>query len=158
MPLQNGNPLVQATTGELALVGWAEAKAVLGDGPWFDDDADTTVKHLQGARVVPADGSTAVPLVFLGTDEKAAAEADKTLLVRDPAPALNDAHPPVFALDASSLNDEQLAALTAGGSREFVDARKAATRFGYWEAGVFAQAKSMVDWNARNKVRHSLER
>lgn len=82
-------------------------------------------------------------------------EEEKTLLIKDPAPELNKTNPPVFALDVSRLAADKLDALKNG--REFVDARKAAVGFEYWEAGVFAQAKSMVDWNTRNKVHSPLD-
>lgn len=121
-------------------------------GTWFEDDNDGSVKHLQGARKA---GTDTVPLVFLGTDERNVPEEEKTLLIKDPTPELNKTNPPVFALDVSRLSADKLDALKNG--REFVDARKAAVGFQSWEAGVFAQAKSMVDWNARNKARSPLD-
>lgn len=156
LALSNGAPLVSSATGQLALLSWAEAGPLLGggpgNGPWFEEDGEGKARHLQGARL-PESGP---PLVFLGTDERSALVTERTLLVRDPAPELNKSNPPVFALDASGLETAMLESiLKGGGGRDFVDARRAATRFGAWEAGLFAQARSMVDWNGRNKVRLS---
>lgn len=38
-------------------------------------------------------------------------------------------------------------------SYEFMEPRAATTQFTAFEAAIFAEARSMVDWNARNKVR-----
>ena len=148
--LSDGAPLVSTSDGSLALLGWDEVGPLLGGkdkgAPWFEADGEGKTRHLQGAR-----RKDIPPLVFLGTDERSASETERTLLVRDPSPSENTSNPPVFALDTSGLTPELLEPILKK-ERAFFDSRKAAMAFKPWEAGVFAQARSMVDWNARNKV------
>lgn len=55
------------------------------------------------------------------------------------------------ALD-TVLQNNQLA--KDGGQLKFSEARVAMNSMSWFDAAVFAEARSMVDWNARNKVLH----
>ena len=81
-------------------------------------------------------------LVFLGIDDRPDASASSV-------PAAVDPHAPkgvpYFALDAGSTDWD-----VEGG--EWGDPRPSASAMSGWEAGVFAQARAVVDWNVRNKV------
>ena len=74
-------------------------------------------------------------------------------MVRDPNPEMNEGSPPVWAIDATELGEDQLEVLKNGGEggREFADARSSASCWEAWEAGVFAVGRSLTDWNYRNK-------
>jgi hypothetical protein len=140
---------------------------------------EETIKHLQGGRL-PSESPIA-SLVFLGTDERLSER--QTLMTKksdhhqqqqqqqqrssspsaspssadEAHPERSSSNPPIFAvtlLPSSTIPPELRESLLKGGERDFVDSRAAAASgWGDWEAGVFAGARSMVDWNGRNKVR-----
>ncbi|KAL7412087.1 NUDIX hydrolase domain-like protein [Mrakia frigida] len=144
----SGQPLVSSSTKRISFLPLSLVLPLLGPAPHFRDDSNHTIKHLQGARAVGA-----VPLVFLGIDEKDVDESEKTLLVKDPHPDLNQSSPTVWAIDATNLGEKELAILTGGAgeeAREFADGRASSASWGAWEAGVFAVGRSLVDWNSRN--------
>ena len=67
---------------------------------------------------------------------------------------------PYFCVDVSGLEDALVVGVLEGGEGsgeegklEFVEPRAAAAGFTPFEAAVFAEARSMTDWNARNQVR-----
>jgi len=89
----------------------------------------------------------------LGIDEKDVKdEGEKTLLVKDPHPDLNQTSPTVWAIDATNLGEKELEILKGQGeeAREFADGRASSASWGAWEAGVFAVGRSLIDWNSRN--------
>jgi NAD+ diphosphatase len=83
--------------------------------------------------------------VFLGIDDRPDASKDSVPAKVDPQ------HPqgvPYFAIDAGM---EEWVIEGA----EFEDARASASSMSGWEAGIFAQARALIDWNCRNLVRLS---
>jgi len=81
--------------------------------------------------------------VFLGIDDRPDASKDSVPAKVDPQ------HPqgvPYFAIDAGKED------WVVEGA-EFGDARASASSMSGWEAGVFAQARALIDWNCRNLVR-----
>jgi NAD+ diphosphatase len=68
---------------------------------------------------------------------------------------------PYFSLDVSDVESDALDAVLQnnnGGQLKFSDARTAMTSMNWFDAAVFAEARSMVDWNTRNKARPDFER
>lgn len=82
-------------------------------------------------------------LVFLGIDDRPDASKDSVPAKVDPR---NPQGVPYFAIDAGKED------WVIEGA-EFGDARASASSMSGWEAGVFAQARALIDWNCRNLVR-----
>ncbi len=99
-------------------------------------------KYFQSARV-PA----SLPvLVFLGVDDRPSSDTHAT---QTPQDAQNPSGPPYFALDLPA--SAELPASAQGTPAAFSDARSAASHLSAYEAGLFAQARAMIDWNTRNR-------
>jgi len=81
-------------------------------------------------------------LVFLGIDDRPDASKDSVPAQVDPR---NPQGVPYFAIDADKED------WVVEGA-EFGDARASASSMSGWEAGVFAQARALIDWNCRNLV------
>lgn len=79
-------------------------------------------------------------LVFLGIDDRPDASSDSVPARVDPK---DPQGVPYFAIDAGKEDW-----VIEGG--EFGDARASASSMSGWEAGVFAQARALIDWNCRN--------
>ncbi|CED85528.1 NADH pyrophosphatase I of the Nudix family of hydrolases [Phaffia rhodozyma] len=158
LPFHGLQPLITQSTQSITFLSWQDVRPILGDGPFYKDDSAGTIKHLQGAQILPS-GRKAPKLIFLGTDEKNQSEHSKTLMTKEMDPTLNKENPPIFALDVTGLEQElgedgpslMDRIFLKQGERKWVDSRAAAVHFAPWEAGVFALARSMVDWNSRNK-------
>ena len=87
-------------------------------------------------------------LVFLGIDVRQTSSTPETDLQSGSASYIDLSNPPgtpYFAIDAGA-EEWQV------GDGEWGDARSSASSMSGWEAGVFAQARALVDWNVRNKV------
>lgn len=82
-------------------------------------------------------------IVFLGIDDRPDASETSVPAEVDPE---NPRGVPYFALDATNLDAD----LHGGG---YVEGRSAGTALSPWDAGVYAQARALIDWNVRNKVR-----
>jgi NAD+ diphosphatase len=81
-------------------------------------------------------------LVFLGIDDRPDASKDSVPAQVDPQ---NPQGVPYFAIDAGKED------WVIEGA-EFGDARASASSMSGWEAGIFAQARALIDWNCRNLV------
>ena len=81
--------------------------------------------------------------MFLGIDDRPDASKDSVPAKVDPR---NPQGVPYFAIDAGK---EEWVIEGA----EFGDARASASSMSGWEAGIFAQARALIDWNCRNLVR-----
>lgn len=79
----------------------------------------------------------------MGVDDRPNASADSVPSKIDP---LDPQGVPYFALE---IKDD----FSVEGA-EWGDARASASAMSGWEAGLFAQARALVDWNSRNKVSH----
>ena len=87
---------------------------------------------------------TLAPLVFLGIDDRTPASHQGKPAKVDP---LCPEGIPYFALDVGKDGAEYE---KLGGV--WGDARGSANAMDGWTAGVFAQARALIDWNVRNKV------
>lgn len=127
----------------------ADVKPLLGPGFLAPPSGAEFPKPHEARRPGPT-------LVFLGVDERGC----------PPDEDLHKPHgTPYFALDATppgagtyavpaDLEDESRAAAaswTPPERAEWADARMAASLMDAWHAGLFASARPIVDWNARNR-------
>jgi NAD+ diphosphatase len=136
-----------------SLVGDA-ADPVFGHGERVDERAPQESKVLEAARLRGA------PLVFLGVRESAPNDFGPTSAEQDherTARELNGS--PYFSVDVTDAGQDAVDALVRDAAERhegtqvaFVDARAATKGMGLFDLSVFAEARSMVDWNARNKV------
>lgn len=86
------------------------------------------------------------PLIFLGIDDR----CDPTT---NASPAVDHLNPQGTAYFAVDVTDIPLDEEKIGG--EWGEARASGGAMEGWDAGVFAQARALVDWNGRNKVSHT---
>jgi NAD+ diphosphatase len=154
---KGGDPLVSQSLTDpekntLAYLSTHDVASLLGPEPFFGQAenvgqlASDTEKVLESAR------HRGVPIVFLGTQER---HADVSL------PNLQDGTiqgTPFFAMDVADVEPERVDAMlqAAAGAHPgltWVGARAILANLEVSTAGVFAQARSMVDWNQRNKAR-----
>lgn len=96
-------------------------------------------------------------VVFLGVDERSAPESSKSLPLSKPTETstLEQHSPygtPYWALDVSKLTDLKKTLLAEKEGREFVELRAGSQVIPNDEASIGAEARSLVDWNTRNKV------
>lgn len=147
----------------LALLTTKEVRSLLGPEPFFaqgekvGEFAASDVSILEAARI------RGPPIVFLGLLE---AEGEDALpssdfsAKADPAALISRIRgSPYFSLDVSDVEQKELDELLQntvssreGSKSDFYDARPAMKYFSYDDAAIVAEARSMVDWNARNKV------
>lgn len=150
-PLSQGQPLCKdGVPGELLFLSRQQVEGALGGSfAWViylpsliaraSPQAAPEPKLYEAARIP----HTLPAIVFLGIDDRPDASETSVPAEVDPE---NPKGVPFFAVDASSLELD----LQGGG---FVEGRAAGTALSAWEAGVFAEARALIDWNARNKVR-----
>lgn len=149
----------RATESRLALLTTAEVEPILGpkpyvgQGPSKSEDAIASVDLpiLEAARFRGA------PIVFLGVSEPQANVYCPAVPPEEFAKTLVGT--PFFSIDLSEVDQTGLdrlmqtsAAATDGFNLSFDEARSALRGMDEFDAGVFAEARSMTDWNFRNKV------
>lgn len=167
--LKGGQPLLAidpaTEKGKLAQLTTQDVRALLGPTPYFSQGqtegahAEAGVSALESARFHGPD------VTFLGLQEP---ESESQALPSTEFSAKNDAvavvdkikGTPYFSLDATRLEktavDAALESTEAYGRDQkfvFVDARPAMASMDVFYAAVFAEARALVDWNARNRVR-----
>ncbi|KAI0032885.1 NUDIX hydrolase domain-like protein [Vararia minispora EC-137] len=155
--LRAGAPLTAYTspTNRLVRLPRAAVQLLLGPDPLFgqlkdDYEGETKIPILESARFHGA------PLVFLGVHETGSNDFPSST---DPAElALSINGTPYFTVDASEADEKEVERLleaarevNPGAKVSFGEARAAMRGMGAFDAGVFAAARSMVDWNGRNK-------
>ncbi|KAG8935920.1 NADH pyrophosphatase [Tulasnella sp. 418] len=152
----NGDALIakQDTTHSIGYLSTNEVIDLLGkDDPIFGQGEevnspppsdDDTPKCLQGARLR---GPT---IVFLGALEK---EGTGALPTKEFKSAADLPGPPYFAVDVSKVDQGLIDQVLKSSSvtHEFIESRAASSRFTTFDAAVFSLARSMMDWNGRNK-------
>ncbi|KAH9839109.1 NUDIX hydrolase domain-like protein [Rhodofomes roseus] len=168
--LKDGQPLlvqhtVTADKRPLARLTTADVRSLLGAEPFFaqgrleSEVAPADVAVLEAARF------HGPPIVFLGLHEPQTGEADalpsSDFSAKSSEPGrvvANIKGTPVFALDVSKVPQQLLdgvfqntEAAKSGAGLAFSEPRVAMNGLDAFEAAVFAEARSMVDWNARNK-------
>jgi hypothetical protein len=128
-------------------------KPYVGQGPTEPEGATAAVDLpiLEAARFRGA------PIVFLGVSEPQANVYCPAVPPEEFAKTLVGT--PFFSIDLSEVDQtgldrliQALAAATGVFNLSFDEARSALRGMNEFDAGVFAEARSMVDWNFRNKV------
>ena len=166
-----GRPLFQtepnATTPALARLTTADVRPLLGPEPFFgqgqtDGELGASgVAALEGARLRGA------PIVFLGLREPASNDRralPSTEFTAKGETGLTDVLENItgnafFSLDVTSIEQGELdaalqnsAAKKGGAELSFMDPRAAMTSLTHTDSNIFAMARSIHDWNSRNKV------
>lgn len=150
----------------LARLTTADVKSLLGPEPYLglgENDGDVApraepaleVTRLRGPKIVflgleELHGTTALfPSSDFGS-KKEAPEAVAERITGTPYFSLDVSEVETSTLDIA-LQSNQL--VKDGGQVRFMEARAAMNSMNWFDAAVFAEARSMVDWNSRNKVR-----
>ncbi len=165
-----GQPLLVSQNASqnrsLAQLSTSDVRLLLGPEPFFSQGqhdgevAADEVKELQAARL------HGPGIVFLGLHETDP-EAAEALPSSDFSAKGNAAEvaakvkgTPYFSLDVSGVEEKQVDEVLQkseagknGATFAFVDGRQAMSSMDYVVGAIYAEARAMVDWNARNKVR-----
>ena len=168
---KSGQPLVvlpndQSKLQSLARLTTADIKPLLGPEPYLgqgQDDGDTAPHGVSALEVARLRGPK---IIFLGLEEPHGTTAilpSSDFSVKKEAPevvAERITGTPYFSLDVSDVDSSALDPVLQnnqlakdGGQLKFSEARAAMLSMNWFDGAVFAEARSVVDWNARNKVR-----
>ncbi|KAI0339944.1 hypothetical protein BDW22DRAFT_1431421 [Trametopsis cervina] len=162
-----GNPLLAtlegSKQGKVATLSTPEVRPLLGAAPYFaqgqheGDLADEGVSVLEAARL------RGPGIIFLGLHEHdgegSGALPSSDFSKKDAAAvAAKVQGDPYFSLDVSGLEEQKVdevlrgAEGSLGGQKlSFVDSRASMSSMDQFSAGIIAEARALVDWNARNK-------
>ncbi|ORX38346.1 putative NAD+ diphosphatase [Kockovaella imperatae] len=140
-------PLVQEN--ELGKLVFLDRKAVesrIGDGYMGSGgDSKEAVRTMETYRK-PSDNA----LVFLGIDDRTSARENIETEIQSSEKQVDLANPPgtaFFAVDAGRGAEGEWEI----SGTQWGDPRSSASSMSGWEAGLFAQARALIDWNTRNR-------
>lgn len=151
--------------GSVARLSTPEVRPLLGAKPYFaqtqkeGEIADPTLVVLEAARL------RGPGVIFLGLHEHDSTTSEalpsSDFGKKDAATvAASIKGEPYFSLDLTSLPEQEVAevikkaeASRAGQKLAFIDTRAAMSSMDDFTGGIAAEARAMVEWNARNKVR-----
>lgn len=146
-PLISGPALARLTTDEI--------RPLIGSEPFFGQGQNAGELVEEGISIVETARFRGPPIVFLGLDEhqqKAEALPSSEFSGNDPqVTAQNFNGTPYFTIDLTNVPEGQVDDLLRDRQFTFSEPRAAMQKMNMDEAGLFAVARSMVDWNARNK-------
>lgn len=159
-----GQPLV-ASEGDrkptLAYLTTHDVTSLLGEKPYLGQGKELGEIAEDGVKVLEAGRHRGTPILFLGLQEpeSGVASALPSSDFTDPETAVaNLVGTPFFSMDVADFEetavDEVLKASSlaqSGHSLSFTEPRAATANMDAFTAGLFAEARSMVDWNQRNK-------
>lgn len=171
--LQGGQPLLVSEPSthkrSLARLSTADVRPLLGSEPFFSQGQAEGEYAPSDVLVVEAARFRGPPVVFLGlhepqTDVADALPSSDFSAKSDTATVIaNLKGTPYFSLDVSDVAqdvlDKTLQASEpskAGAELTFFESRGAMAFFDAFESCVFAEARSLTDWNGRNKVRRNV--
>ena len=167
---KSGKPLVvshkdQPKFKSLARLTTADVKQLLGPEPYLSQAQNDGEIAPQGVSVLEVARLRGPKIVFLGLEEPHGTTAilpSSDFSAKKEAPevvAERITGTPYFSLDVSDVDSSALDTVLQnnqlakdGGRVEFSDARAVMNAMNWFDAAVFTEARSMVDWNARNKV------
>lgn len=166
---REGQPLIVSESSQRALslarLSTSDVKPLLGSEPFFAQGEKDGELAPNGISVLEAARCRGPPIVFLGLHEPQTVTAGA--LPSSDFSGKNDHETiiqningtPYFSLDVTDVDQQTIDAVLqnseaskAGAQLMFEEPRKAMGTFDVFEAAVFAEARSMVDWNSRNKV------
>ena len=160
--LQGGQPLVTMPSNggskAFALLETSHVKHLLGDEPMFGQGQAPGETISSDASIFQACRLRGPIVLFLGLKEPEGTQALPSSEFRTPETSKDIHGAPYFSIDLTRLSktDTQAFLKLAGQVGEtltFAEPRSATTSFNMFEAAIFAVARSMIDWNTRNKVR-----
>jgi len=129
----------------------------LGPEPYFGQGPTEGAIPTVDLPILEAARFRGAPIVFLGLKEPQPNEYNPAIPPEELAKALVGT--PFFSVDVSEVGQTELDRLVQtsvagadGFDLSFAEPRAAIRGMGGFDAGVFAEARSMVDWNFRNKV------
>jgi NAD+ diphosphatase len=156
---QDGKPLVASRASEtrLALLTTVDVEHFLGPEPYFGQGPTEGAIPIVDLPILEAARFRGAPIVFLGLKESQVNEYNPSAPPEELAKALVGT--PFFSIDVSEVGHTELDRLgqisvagADGFDVSFFEPRAATRGMSGFDAGVFAEARSMVDWNFRNKV------
>jgi len=167
---KSGQPLVvshkdQPKLRSLARLTTADVKPLLGPEPYLGQAQNDGDIASQGVSTLEVARLRGPKIVFLGLEEPHGITAilpSSDFSAKKEAPEVvveRISGTPYFSLDVSDVESSALDAVLQrdqpakeGDQLKFSDARAAMNSMNWFDAAVFAEARSMIDWNARNRV------
>jgi hypothetical protein len=157
--------LVRAVDGRgssLVYLPLDRVRHLLGCEPYFGQCETTGIVAASGVAQLESSRLVKPRVVFLGSSipENTTAHEVNDMIERN----ATGKYTSYFSLDIAgqaSPEDVDVLLQASTGKEEtlqFVEARAALNTFSAFDAGLFAQARSIVDWNFRNQVRNTYER
>lgn len=161
MPLLATHPNTEKRT--LALLTTHDVMPLLGPSPYFGQAQNPGELSTEETPVLEAARLHGPRLVFLGLEERdpstASALPSSDFKASEGAVANIDGTP-YFSIDVADLEESNVDDVVQNSELAksavklaFIDPRTAMGALDVFAAGVFASARSMVDWNDRNKAR-----
>lgn len=166
---QGGKPLVAKrkdpngnNTSSLALLSSAQLKGVLGEklvfgqGERSGESSESATTENVDTGVLESCRLRGPPVVFLGLEENEGVQALPSSEFRNPERSEDISGVPYFSVDLLGIPDNEIVKLLEEAAEDnialtFDEPRSAAQKFSMVEAAIFAEARSMLDWNMRNK-------
>ncbi|KAI9511131.1 NUDIX hydrolase domain-like protein [Russula earlei] len=155
---QYGKPLIasRARENQLAWLTTAEVEHFLGPKPHFGQGPTEGATAAVDAPIIEAARFRGAPIVFLGVNEPQANEYNPAIPPEEFAKTLVGT--PFFSVDVSDVSQSELDRLvqtslagTDDFTLSFAEPRSAIRGLDDPNAAIFAVARSMIDWNFRNK-------
>lgn len=150
----SGPTLARLTTDNVR--PWLGAEPLFSQGQHAGSTADPEVASLQASRL------HGPPIIFLGLQEENVVHAlpsSEFSAKKDVQAVVSNVHgTPYFSVDVTELEEQSVSEVLrersdAGSVKlEFLDGRAAMASLTQFDSAVFAEAKSLVDWTARNRV------
>jgi NAD+ diphosphatase len=142
----------------LALLTTSEVEPFLGSKPYFGQGPREGEIAAVDLPIPEAARFRGAPIVFLGLSETQVNDYGPTIPPEKLAKTLVGT--PFFSIDVTEVSQTDLDLLvqtstagTDGYTLSFAEPRGATRGMSEFDAAVFAEARSMVDWNFRNKVK-----
>lgn len=162
----NGQPLIErqpnARRGTLAYLSLADVRPFLGSEPFFGQgEKEGEAVPTEHEHALEAARHRGMPILFMGLHEP---DGNTSAL---PSSDFKDPHTAIskltgtlfFSLDIGELEQEvvdqtvkNIEASKSGATLSFTEPRTAMGALDTFNAALFAEARSMNDWNQRNKV------
>ncbi|KAG8214201.1 NUDIX hydrolase domain-like protein [Butyriboletus roseoflavus] len=159
MPLLTTDANTEKRT--LALLTSRDVKPLLGPGPYFGQGLNPGESSTEETPVLEAARLHGPRVVFLGLEERNPATASALPSSDFKGPEAAVAHidgTPYFSVDVADLEEGKVDEVVQNSELEqsdvklaFTDPRTAMGALDMFGAAVFANARSMVDWNDRNR-------
>ncbi|OAX36523.1 hypothetical protein K503DRAFT_291783 [Rhizopogon vinicolor AM-OR11-026] len=160
-----GQPLISSHPGtqkrSLALLTTDEVKPLLGADPFFGQCEQEGEVCASDIHVLEASRIRGPSVVFLGLKEAdvTSGSALPSSDFKDPYAAVENLEgTPYFSVDVVDLDEnkineaiENTELAKDGSALTFMEPRAAMSSLDVYTASIFAEARSMVDWNQRNK-------